>query len=97
MRAGENRQAPAKPRQNGSAIRDFRKKTGMSRRELAEQARISPPHMANIENEHKDASYEVLYRLKAVLVVDIRSILRDPPTLEALDDLTYDEACEQAS
>ncbi|MGI5288076.1 helix-turn-helix domain-containing protein [Nonomuraea polychroma] len=97
MRVSENRQAPAKLKQNGSAIRDFRRKAGMDRSELAERTRISYPHMANIENEHKDVSYEVLYRLAAALVVDIRSVLRDPPAPEDLDQLMYDEAREQAS
>jgi transcriptional regulator with XRE-family HTH domain len=99
MREGDNRQAPARrTKQNGSAIKDFRLKTGMKRRDLAERARISPPHMANIENEHKDVSYEVLYRLAAALVVDIRSVLRDPPSSpQVLDDLMYEEAREQAS
>lgn len=98
MRVGENRQVPAKPKQNGSAIRDFRLKTGMKRRDLAERARITYPHMANIENEHKDVSYEVLYRLAAALVVDIRSVLRNPPAApDDLDQLMYDEARKQAS
>lgn len=67
------------PKQNGSAVRDFRQKAGLSREELGEQSRITYSHVANIENEHKDASLEVLYRVASVLAVDIRSILRNPP------------------
>jgi transcriptional regulator with XRE-family HTH domain len=98
MRAGEIRLDRARrPRQNGSAIRDFRVKAGISRRILAERVRIKPATMANIENEYNGVSYELLYRLANALVVDIRSILRDPPPIGELDQLMYDEAREQAS
>ena len=85
------------PKQNGAAIRDFRRKAGLKRRDLAERIGITYPHVANIENEHKDVSYEVLYRLAAILTVDIRSVLRNPPALSEIAALTGTAEREQAS
>jgi transcriptional regulator with XRE-family HTH domain len=99
MRVGENRKVlERRIRQNGSAIRDFRTKAGMDRSDLAERVGIKYSHLANIENDCRSVSIEVLYRLANALTVNIRSILRNPPsTPEALDDLMYEEAREQAS
>jgi transcriptional regulator with XRE-family HTH domain len=99
MAAGENRKEPAKqPKlQNGSAIRDFRCKSGMKRIALAEAVGISYPHMAGIENEYNDVSYEVLYRLATALNINIRSILRNPPSADDLDRLIYEYERERAS
>jgi transcriptional regulator with XRE-family HTH domain len=100
MVMGENRkpQARCPLKQNGSAIRDFRRKAGLTRRDLAERTHTTYAHLANIENEYNDVSYEVLYRPAAALVVDIRSVLRDAPTSpEDLDQLMYEEVREQAS
>ncbi|MEV0149057.1 MULTISPECIES: helix-turn-helix transcriptional regulator [unclassified Nonomuraea] len=99
MAVGEDRQVPARRSklQNGSAIKDFRRKAGITRSDLAERAGITYPHLANIENEHKGVTYEVLYRLAAALTVDIRSVLRNPPSTDELDRLVYEDAREQVA
>ncbi|MEU4576657.1 helix-turn-helix transcriptional regulator [Nonomuraea sp. NPDC023979] len=98
MGTGENRNVPErKLRQNGSALRDFRCKAGVKRSALAKQVGISYSALANIENEHRDVSVEVLNRLANALTVNLRSVLRDPPSASELDQLAYDDACERAS
>jgi transcriptional regulator with XRE-family HTH domain len=98
MGTGEKRNVPErKLRQNGSALRDFRERSGIKRSVLAEQVGITYPALANIENEHRDVSIEVLNRLANALAVNLRSVLRNPPPPSELDQLAYDDAQERAS
>lgn len=69
-------------RHNGAAIRSFRVKAGMKPGEFATKASLSYAHLDNIENERKQASLEVLYRIAASLDVPIQAIVRDPAVLE---------------
>ena len=67
------------PRQNGTAIRTFRVLRCMSRDELVEKLQtISYPYLANIENEHKSATPEVLHKIAKALDVPVASIVREP-------------------
>ena len=68
-------------RHNGATIRAFRLKAGMKPGEFASKAGISYPHLDNVENERKEASVEVLYRIASALDVPIRALLRDPAVL----------------
>lgn len=68
-------------RHNGLAIRHFRLKAGLKPSELAAKAGISYSHLDNVENERKEASVEILYRLAAALDVPARALLRDPAVL----------------
>ena len=68
-------------RHNGLAIRHFRIKMGLKPGEFATKARLSYAHLDNIENERKEASVEVLYRIAAELNVPVEAIVRDPATL----------------
>ncbi|MCW2496375.1 helix-turn-helix transcriptional regulator [Jatrophihabitans sp.] len=70
-------------RHNGLAIRTFRIKAGMKPGEFATKASLSYAHLDNLENERKDASVEVLYRIATALDVPVRAILRDPAILGA--------------
>lgn len=69
-------------RHNGPAIRAFRIKAGMKPGEFATKASLSYAHLDNLENERKDASLEVLYRIAAALDIPVHAIVRDPSTLE---------------
>lgn len=72
-------------RHNGPAIRAFRIKEGLKPGEFANKAGISYAHLDNIENERKEASLEVLYRIAAALDISIRALVRDPGTLVSKD------------
>lgn len=69
-------------RHNGPAIRAFRIKAGMKPGEFATKASVSYAHLDNLENERKDASLEVLYRIAAALDIPIHAIVRDSAVLE---------------
>lgn len=69
---------PSTPvRHNGIAIRTFRIKAGLKPGEFATKARVSYPHLDNIENERKQASIEVLHRIAVALDVPVSAIVRD--------------------
>ncbi len=68
-------------RHNGLAIRYFRIKERMKPGEFATKAGISYAHLDNLENERKEASVEVLYRIAAALDVPARALVRDPSSL----------------
>lgn len=69
-------------RHNGAAIRAFRIKAGMKPGEFATKASLSYAHLDNLENERKQASLEVLYRIAAALDVPVQAIVREPGALE---------------
>lgn len=69
-------------RHNGAAIRAFRIKAGMKPGEFATKASLSYAHLDNIENERKQASLEVLYRIASALDIPVQAIVRDPSVLE---------------
>lgn len=70
---------PTSPkRHNGVAIRTFRTLRGVSRDDLAQQVGVSYPYYANIENEHKDGTPELLHKIALALDVPIAAILRQP-------------------
>lgn len=68
-------------RHNGLAIRCFRIKQGDKPGSFANKAGISYQHLDNLENERKEASLEVLYRVASALDVPVRAILRDESVL----------------
>lgn len=72
-------------RHNGAAIRAMRIKDGMKPGPFATKALISYAHLDNIENERKQASPEVLYRIAKALNVPVEAIVRDPAFLAAED------------
>lgn len=65
-------------RQNGLSVRHLRIKSGKKPGEFATAARISYSTLDNIENERKNASPEVLYRIAQALDVPVQAIIRDP-------------------
>lgn len=72
---------PPLRRHNGAAIRALRIKSGMKPGEFATKALISYSTLDNLENERKDASVEVLYRIAGALEVPPHAIVRNPATL----------------
>lgn len=68
-------------RHNGAALRYFRIKSGMKPNELATKAQTTYPTLDNLENERKNASVELIYRLAAALDIPPRAIVRDPAFL----------------
>lgn len=62
--------------QNGTAIRTFRELRGLSRDDLAQRVDLSYPYLANIENEHKVPTPEVLHRIALALDVPVAAICR---------------------
>lgn len=71
--------APATSRRhNGVAIRTFRTLRGLSRDDLAKRVGVSYPYFANIENEYKDGTPELLHRIALALDVPVAAILRQP-------------------
>jgi transcriptional regulator with XRE-family HTH domain len=68
-------------RHNGLTIRCFRIKQGDKPGDFASKAGIAYSTLDNIENERKDASVEVLYRIAAALDVPVRALLRDASCL----------------
>lgn len=76
------------PRHNGAAIRAFRIKQGLKPGELAAMARLSYPHLDNIEHERRQPSIEVLHRIAAALEVPVRALLRDSATLTETSGLS---------
>ena len=47
----------------GHKLKDIRLKKGYTREQLAERANISTRYLSAIENEQREPSYDVLYRL----------------------------------
>jgi transcriptional regulator with XRE-family HTH domain len=68
-------------RHNGATIRAFRIKDGKKPGQFASECLISYSTLDNIENERKEASLEVLYRIAGVLNVPVEAIVRDPASL----------------
>lgn len=68
-------------KQNGTAIRCFRIKSGSKPGEFATRARIAYSTLDNIENERKEASLEALHRIADALGVPVEAIVRDPACL----------------
>lgn len=64
-------------KQNGKAIALFRELLRhQSRDDLAQKLGISYPYLANIENEHKDATPALMYRIASELDIPVEAILR---------------------
>jgi len=64
-------------RQNGAAVRAFRKKEGISVVQLAGYIGLHPQSLRNIENGRRPASEEIIRHLARVLGVPIEAITRD--------------------
>lgn len=75
-------------RQDGAAIRRLRRQRGIKASELAERVYVSRVTVWNVEGGHQQASWELLYRLKAAL---------DVPLVELLSDQGRTEHREQVS
>lgn len=71
-------------RHNGMAIRTIRQIRGISRDDLAQQCGVSYPYFANIENEHKDGTPELIHKIALALDVPVAAILRAPLLAEAV-------------
>jgi len=69
-------------RHNGTAIRSFRIKAGKKPSDFATEAQLSYAHLDNLENERKEASLEVLYRIANALDIPVAAIVRDPNALQ---------------
>lgn len=79
-------------RHNGAAIRALRMKDGKKPGPFATECLVSYSTLDNIENERKEASVEVLYRIANVLNVSVEAIVRDPATLLAASDTATTKA-----
>jgi transcriptional regulator with XRE-family HTH domain len=66
-------------------VRHFRIKAGLKPGELAAAARIGYSAIDNIENERKNASVEVIYRIADALKVPAAALVRDPACLLGKD------------
>lgn len=64
-------------RQNGAAIRAFRKKEGKSVPEVAGLLGMHQQSLRNIENGRRPASDEVIWHLSRILAVPVAAITRD--------------------
>lgn len=62
--------------QNGPAIREIRRREGLTISELAQAVGISDPHLRNIETENKPARPEHLARIAKRLDCSLQSIKR---------------------
>lgn len=54
---------PKAPGNFGYILKDIRMKKGYTREQIAERAGISTRYLSAIENEQREPSYDVLYRL----------------------------------
>jgi DNA-binding XRE family transcriptional regulator len=80
--------ADLRNRQNGLAIREFRRKDGRKVGELARAVGLHPQALINIENGFRQASWEALARIARELRVPIKAI-----TYERVpDDIPADDA-----
>lgn len=62
--------------QNGSAIREIRKREGITVDQLANQLGVSAPHLRNIELEHKPMREELIARTAQALNCQISALRR---------------------
>jgi transcriptional regulator with XRE-family HTH domain len=69
-------------RQNGAAIREFRRLQGLVGSDLARRAGILPATLINIEVERRSASAEMITRIAAALGVAAEAITRYPHRAE---------------
>jgi transcriptional regulator with XRE-family HTH domain len=63
--------------QNGAAIRELRRRDGMSVAALAERVDCHPQSLRNIELDRRPASREILARIARELRVELAAITRD--------------------
>jgi len=57
------------PDKLGAIVKEARLQTGMTRKEFAVKAQITPRHLLNIENNNQKPSYDVLFRLIRALCI----------------------------
>lgn len=69
--------------QNGYAIRAIREREGLTTDELAAAAKITAPHMRNIELEHKTARPETLALIARALRCPLAAIVRGDSSVAA--------------
>lgn len=79
--------APTSVAINGYALREIRKRSGVTMGGLAEQVNISEAHLSKLERGHSFRVSEELYsRLIAVLVIeDYRTLLANPHAESLVD------------
>lgn len=61
---------------NGAVIRALREAYGLSREEVATAAGISRDHLSNLENGHRDGSFQTLRRIAERLHVPLDAVVR---------------------
>jgi ribosome-binding protein aMBF1 (putative translation factor) len=61
-----------------SPVKVWREKRGLTQRELAEQASVSPSYLAEIETGKKPGSAAALRKLSRVLVIPMENLLSHP-------------------
>jgi transcriptional regulator with XRE-family HTH domain len=83
----------------GGRLKELRQQAGLSLRELARQADVSPSLVSQIENGKSRPSVSTLYTFARLLSVPVDELfdaeehaLGEPPTVEAGADETYDPA-----
>ncbi len=85
------------------SIKEAREKSGMTQKDVAEKANVDSRTVLNIENQHGEPKFEVLYSVIRALHIDPRDIFypemkRDTPSLNSLrmllEDCTEDEAAQ---
>jgi len=80
-------------RQNGAAMRAFRKKERISVAEMAQYLGMTHPHsVTNIENGTRPASPQIIRQAARVLGVPIEAITRDGTDAGIAEDEPEDEA-----
>lgn len=61
----------------GQAIKNERKKAGLTREQLAEQVHISTRYLISIENDGQAPSFQILYALVRTLNLSIDQYIHD--------------------
>jgi transcriptional regulator with XRE-family HTH domain len=61
-----------------SPVKVWREKRGLTQRELAEQAAVSPSYLAEIETGKKPGSAVALRKLSRVLAIPMENLLSHP-------------------
>jgi len=67
--------AKEQARQIGRRIRELRKQRGLTSKEVAERARITPQSLSRIENGHHDVVYTTLQQILAAMGASLKDLV----------------------
>ena len=82
----------------GASVRAKRIEQGLSQEILAEKVGITPTHIKHIESGHRNPSFEVLYKIAAILNLSIdKAFFPDTMTTEHMIRFQAKQLLEQCS